>query len=68
MTAGPCAVLDVDSSAAPLVLADGTCYDVRISVGVVWCDSTDSPASALARADAAMYRVEVARRRARAGR
>jgi GGDEF domain-containing protein len=45
-----------------LRLADGTSYGVGVSVGAVLCDATDTPASALARADAAMYRVKAGRR------
>ncbi len=55
------------SFAEPLVLR-GVGYDVGVSVGVVLCDGADSPATALARADVAMYRVKAEHRRARAGR
>jgi diguanylate cyclase (GGDEF)-like protein len=50
------------SFAQPLVLVDGSRFDVGISVGVVLTTATDTPQSALARADAAMYRVKAARR------
>ena len=50
--------------AEPLCLADGTGHAAGISVGVALCDATDTPASALSRADAAMYRVEATHRAA----
>ncbi|MGY1741218.1 MULTISPECIES: diguanylate cyclase domain-containing protein [unclassified Blastococcus] len=56
------------SFAEPLALANGTRHEVGISVGAVLCDATDTPLTALARADAAMYRVKAARRAAPAAR
>ncbi|RBY87496.1 sensor domain-containing diguanylate cyclase [Blastococcus sp. TF02A-26] len=46
----------------PLVLVDGARFHVGISVGVALGTASDTPQSALARADAAMYRVKTARR------
>jgi diguanylate cyclase (GGDEF)-like protein/PAS domain S-box-containing protein len=51
----------------PLVDVSGRPHALGISVGVVLCDAADTPLSALARADAAMYRVK-ALHRAAAGR
>ncbi|MGY1633388.1 diguanylate cyclase domain-containing protein [Geodermatophilus sp. SYSU D01186] len=51
---------------APLTDARGGRHRVGVSVGVAVCDAGDTPETALAAADAAMYRVKSARRSARA--
>ena len=50
------------SFAEPFDLTDGARFEVGISVGVVLSTSSDTPQSALARADEAMYCVKAARR------
>ncbi|SFF65140.1 sensor domain-containing diguanylate cyclase [Blastococcus tunisiensis] len=49
----------------PLHSADGTAFDVGISIGVALCAPEDTPESALEAADAAMYRVKAAGRLSR---
>ncbi|WP_051683713.1 sensor domain-containing diguanylate cyclase [Blastococcus sp. URHD0036] len=50
------------SFAEPFVLTDGSRFEVGISVGAVLSTPADTPQSALARADEAMYRVKAERR------